>query len=209
MSLYKKWQAMMDETGAIEKDTEVGYGHNKYRAVGEAAVLNMVKPLLKKYKIIVYPINIDAKEIVNTVLTSKGEATRAVTQLIVTWQIVDTESGESMTMVSIGNGADPQDKGSGKAMTYAYKVLFQKSLMLFSGEDTDLTHSDKITEDSEFDPLKRIGKEETAILNGLLEKLPEKRKIGFYDHFQISEVSEMNIGQYVQALKMLRKATSD
>lgn len=209
MSLYKKWQAMMDETGAIEKDTEVGYGHNKYRAVGEAAVLNMVKPLLKKYKIIVYPINIDAKEIVNTVLTSKGEATRAVTQLIVTWQIVDTESGESMTMVSIGNGADPQDKGSGKAMTYAYKVLFQKSLMLFSGEDTDLTHSNKITEDSEFDPLKRIGKEETAILNGLLEKLPEKRKIGFYDHFQISRVSEMNIGQYVQALKMLRKATSD
>ena len=209
MSLYKKWQAMMDETGAIEKDTEVGYGHNKYRAVGEAAVLNMVKPLLKKYKIIVYPINIDAKEIVNTVLTSKGEATRAVTQLIVTWQIVDTESGESMTMVSIGNGADPQDKGSGKAMTYAYKVLFQKSLMLFSGEDTDLTHSNKITEDSEFDPLKRIGKEETAILNGLLEKLPEKRKIGFYDHFQISEVSEMNLGQYVQALKMLRKATSD
>ena len=32
-----------------------------------------------------------------------------------------------------------------KAMTYAYKALIQKTFCLFSGEDTDNTHSDDIT----------------------------------------------------------------
>lgn len=206
MNLYEKWQAMMDETGAIEKDTEVGFGNNKYKAVGEAAVLNMVKPLLKKYKLIVFPVDVEAKEMVDTILTSKGEATRAITQLIVTWQIVDTETGDKMEMKSIGNGADPQDKGSGKAMTYAYKVLFQKSLMLFSGEDTDNTHSDEITAKSE---PKKVDKTEVQTIKSLMTKIPGASEESLCKWLGIKKLEDMTGVHYAKAVRFLQGKLSD
>jgi hypothetical protein len=205
MNIYEKWQAMMDETGAIERDTEVGFGHNKYSAVGEKAVLNMVKPLLKKYKLIVFPVDVKAKEMVDTIITAKGEATRAVTQVIVTWQIVDTESTEKMEMMSIGNGADSQDKGTGKAMTYAYKVLFQKSLMLFSGEDTDHTHSDKITDDAES---KTVEAFEVDIIRSYIKKTPdasEEKLITWFNKGakrKIKSLEEMTAIHYAKAIRL-------
>ena len=206
MNIYEKWQAMMDETGAIEKDTEVGYGNNKYRAVGEAAVLNMVKPLLKKYKLIVFPVDVKAKEMVDNVITAKGEATRAVTQVVVTWQIVDTESGEKMEMVTVGNGADSQDKGTGKAMTYAYKVLFQKSLMLFSGEDTDNTHSDEITAKTES---KRVSKDDVQIVKTLMSKIPGSNVESLCKWLGVSTLEEMTGVHYAKAVRFLQGKLSD
>lgn len=201
-TLFQKWQDIMDETEAIAKDTEVGFGNNKYKAVGEAAVLNMVKPLLKKHKVIVIPVDVKAKEIVNTILTSKGEATRAITQLIVTWQIIDSETGESMTMTSIGNGADPQDKGSGKAMTYAYKVLFQKSLMLFSGEDTDNTHSDEITEKS---TPKKVSDAEVKIVKAMVAKIPGGTVESLTKWLKIKELEDMTPTHYAKAVEFLQQ----
>ncbi|MES1922924.1 hypothetical protein MHBO_004454 [Bonamia ostreae] len=67
-----------------------------------------------------------------------------MTSLVTTWKVVDVDSGESIEIESPGNGADTQDKGAGKAFTYAYKNAIQKMFMLFSGEDTDNDHSDKL-----------------------------------------------------------------
>lgn len=205
MNLMQKWHAMMNETEAIEKDTSVGFGKSSYRAVGEAAVLNVVKPLLKKYKLIVFPVDIQSQEIVNTILTSKGEATRAITQLIVTWQIVDTESGEKMEMKSIGNGADPQDKGSGKAMTYAYKVLFQKSLMLFSGEDTDLTHSDKIVDNS----IEKITEMDVKVIEAMVKKIPEATVESIEKWQEVDKLADLSIAQYDKVVRFLQKKMSE
>lgn len=206
MTLYQKWHAIMDETAAIEKDTEVGFGNNKYRAVGEAAVLNVVKPLLKKYKVIVFPVDIKVDEIYNTILTAKGESTRTMTQLIVTWQIVDTESGESMVMQSIGNGVDNQDKGSGKAMTYAYKVLFQKSLMLFSGEDTDLEHSEKITSERE---VERVSDTEVKTVKSMVAKIPGATVEALCSWLKIKKLEDMTAGHYAKALRFLQNKLAD
>ena len=47
--LAMKIYQVMSETVALEKDTVVGKDtKGEYRAVGEAAVLNMIKPLLIK-----------------------------------------------------------------------------------------------------------------------------------------------------------------
>jgi hypothetical protein len=67
-----------------------------------------------------------------------------VTELKVTYRIMDIESKEYQDVVGFGNGADSQDKGSGKASTYSLKNALSKTFMLFSGEDTDNTHSDDI-----------------------------------------------------------------
>lgn len=149
MNLYKKMYAVMNESEAIEKNMTVGSGKNSYKAVSEAAMLNMIKPLFKKYKLIVFPIEGDIQD--NALVWEKTDYEknvkndlRAITELKVFYKIVDIETGENEILVGFGNGADPQDKGAGKAFTYSFKSMLSKTFMLFSGEDTDNTHSDDI-----------------------------------------------------------------
>jgi len=150
LNLYKKMYAVMNESEAIEKSMTVGTGSNSYKAVSEASMLNLIKPLFKKHKLIVFPIDGEINENINTYektdsyKNTVSTTLRAVTQLKVKYKIVDTESGESETLVGFGNGADSQDKGAGKSSTYSFKNMLSKTFMLFSGEDTDNTHSDDI-----------------------------------------------------------------
>jgi len=144
---------VMAESEAIQKSMTVGKGTNSYKAVSEASMLNLIKPLFKKNKLIIFPIEGDIKDHVSVwekTDTYKGTVKndlRAVTELKVFYKIVDIESGESEILVGFGNGADPQDKGAGKALTYSFKNVLSKTFMLFSGEDTDNTHSDDIGKD--------------------------------------------------------------
>ena len=148
--LAMKIYNVMCATEAVEKDTVVGKGSKgEYKAVGEAAVLNMVKPLFKAQKLLILPVEGVITEHVDRTIAYAKEGTRAVTQLKVYFDIIDVETGESTRIVGFGNGADSQDKGSGKAFTYALKTALQKSFLMFSGEDTDNTHSDEITESTQ------------------------------------------------------------
>ena len=146
MGLYQKMHAIMCESEAIEKNMLVGDGgKNSYRAISEASVLNGVKPLLKKYGLILFPIETSITEDFKEFEGKYGTSQRFMSCLHAKYKIVDVESGEFEILETVGYGADSQDKGSGKAMTYAYKALLQKTFMLFSGEDTDNEHSDDIT----------------------------------------------------------------
>ena len=151
LKLYQKMYAVMNESEAIEKSMTVGSGNNSYKAVSEASMLNLIKPLFKKHKLIVFPIDGEISENVmiwektDTYKNTVSNNLRAITQLKVKYKIVDTESGENEILIGFGNGADPQDKGAGKSSTYSFKNMLSKTFMLFSGEDTDNTHSDDIT----------------------------------------------------------------
>jgi len=146
--LYKKMYDIMCEVETIEKAMTVGSGSYSYQAVSEKEVLNKIKPLFKKHKLIIFPIDGEIEDLALAYLkTSKGKeehTIRAITKLKVQYRIVDIESGESQDVVGFGNGADTQDKGAGKAFTYSFKSAICKSFMMFSGEDTDNTHSDDI-----------------------------------------------------------------
>ena len=146
MGLLRKIHDIMCETAALEKSMNVGSGSYSYKAVSEAAVLNEIKPLLKKYGVVILPVGVDVNERVDTFSTGKGESVRIMTQVRTTYKIIDIETGECEMLQSIGNGVDTQDKGSGKALTYAYKAMIQKTFCLFSGEDSDNEHSQDITD---------------------------------------------------------------
>ena len=139
---------VFSKTEGLVKDLSVGKGINQYKAVGEKAVLNMLKPLLKEQKLIIIPKDGDINENILEYIDGYGKnKLRAITQLKVYFTIVDCDTGEGVDIVGFGNGADSQDKGSGKAFTYAFKGALQKTFMSFSGEDTDNTHSDDIGKD--------------------------------------------------------------
>lgn len=145
MSLYEKIYAVMCDTESIDKSMTVGYGNNSYKAVSEKDMLNMIKPLLKKHRLVCLPVAGQMTESCETVETAKGATVRAITSLVAQWKIVDIDTGESEILYGFGQGADTQDKGAGKAYTYAYKNMFSKTFCIFSGEDTDNTHSDDIS----------------------------------------------------------------
>jgi hypothetical protein len=178
MGLYEKIYSVMNESAGLEKDLTVGSGASSYKAVGEKEVLNMLKPLFKKHKLIVFPVDGDISE-QNSVFdtTYKDEVTtktRNVTQIKVKFKIVDVETGESEILMGFGNGADSQDKGSGKAFTYAFKTMLSKTFMLFSGEDTDNTHSDDI---GGYTPPKADKPKDTGTANGEIISKPQANRI--------------------------------
>lgn len=152
MSLYKKIHMVMVESEAIEKNMTVGDGgKNSYKAVSEAAVLNAIKPLLKKHGLVIFPVGIKIQENFQEYQGKYGITQRFMSELHAKYKIVDIDTGEFEILETVGYGADSQDKGSGKAMTYAYKALIQKTFCLFSGEDTDNEHSDDITKKNSHD----------------------------------------------------------
>lgn len=136
-NLYKKLYEIMSETTAVAKDLTVAYKNVKYNAVSESQILDQVKPLLKKHRVLILPVETHFRQ------------EQTMTMLEAVWKVVDVDTGEFELLMSPGNGADMQDKGTGKAFTYAYKALFSKMFMLYSGEDTDNTHSDQLTADEE------------------------------------------------------------
>jgi hypothetical protein len=52
-------------------------------------------------------------------------------------------SGESIELAGYGQGVDTQDKGAGKATTYALKNTLLNMFLIPTGVDSDNTHSDE------------------------------------------------------------------
>ena len=158
-NILNKLFKIFQECEAIEKDTQVG---GQYKATSEKETLNTVKPLLKKYKVMVLPFKSELLDKQVKFYTSKGykkvgndwKEYEKMNSIIVdtikyTFNATCTESGEMYTYEAIGTGYDQADKGAGKAATYAQKIGILKLFMLFSGEDTDNTHSDDIVKGTE------------------------------------------------------------
>lgn len=162
MGLYQKIHAVMIDSEALDKSMTVGFGANSYKAISEASVLNLVKPLLKKHGLVIFPVSVHICEIKDIYNNAKGETTRLMSQVVATYKIVDIDTGEFELLATVGNGCDTQDKASGKALTYGYKALLQKTFCLFSGEDTDNTHSDAM------DKQQTYSKKETVDTNNLI-----------------------------------------
>jgi hypothetical protein len=62
---------------------------------------------------------------------------------VFTFTIWHAPSGEFLIVKAPGIGVDEQDKGPGKALTYATKNAWLKALMLKTGDDPDLTASEQ------------------------------------------------------------------
>ncbi|QHZ50674.1 ERF family protein [Paenibacillus larvae] len=127
--LYQKMLAVMEAIDYLQKDDNVKFGSTNYKAISEEKVTSTVRAELVKNKLIVFPVE----------QAHSREGTLSTVD--VKYKIVDTETGEYEILVSSGTGADTQDKGVGKAMTYAFKYLFLRTFAIPTGEDPDKTSS--------------------------------------------------------------------
>jgi hypothetical protein len=133
----------------IDKNMIVGTGKNTYKGVADKDVKKDIGEAMEKNGLCIIPINIEEEtQIDRWEETFDGNAKtkqNVFTKVKVTY-LLSHVSGEYMTLVGYGHGVDSQDKGAGKATTYALKNALLYSFMVPTGslDDTDKIHSDNI-----------------------------------------------------------------
>ena len=139
MNIFKKMKEATEKIGRVAKNLEVGFGRNMYKAVGEADVLDAVKPIEAELGIYSYPYD---REVIYqdmvTVNSGEKERVNAFFRIKVVYRFVNIDNPEEyIDIVSYGDGVDPQDKAPGKAMTYADKYALLKAYKIETGDDPD------------------------------------------------------------------------
>ena len=143
MPIHKKILEVMKDIEYLKKDDDVSYGSGSYKGLSEEKVTSVVRASLIEHGVVVYPIEqIHRREPIGT----KGSVLSIVDTK---YRLVDTEDDSSTEAVSAGSGADTQDKGVGKAMTYAFKYLFLRTFAIPTGEDPDKVSSDQLDDEDE------------------------------------------------------------
>lgn len=133
MNIYEKIAAIMQDVQYLAKDDHVKFGQTSYKALSEEKVTSIMRAELMKYKLVVFPIEQNASRTGN------------ISHVDVKYRMVNVENPEEyIEIASAGDGADTQDKGSGKAMTYAFKYMWLRTFALPTGEDPDKISSDEL-----------------------------------------------------------------
>lgn len=116
------------EIGSVSKD-----GYNKaqgYAFVGDEHIMAKAQSALADNGLCIAPSTMEHASAPNL----KG--TQAICTVCVTW-LVSHVSGEWFTIQTVGEGADPADKGAYKAMTGARKYAFRLLFNIPTGDDAE------------------------------------------------------------------------
>lgn len=136
-NIYEKIAAVMQDVQYLAKDDNVSFGQTNYKALSEEKVTVIMRSAMMKHRLVVFPIEQSA--------TRTGN----ITHVDVKYRIVNIDDpADYIEVVSCGDGADTQDKGSGKAMTYAFKYMWLRTFAIPTGEDPDKISSAQLDEEA-------------------------------------------------------------
>ena len=210
MNIFQRVAAITNELQTVAKNLEVSTGKSSYKAVSERDILDAVKPIEYKYGVYSYPVG---REITESNLlenvkeyTDRGgnttvtKSTTFMSRIKTVYRFVNVDNPEEyIETTTFAEGIDAQDKGSGKAMTYADKYALMKAYKISTGEDPDQdgskeAHYTKTTDKPSklhIDALK-----ETANKKGVdIERLNAR--------YGLSKIEDMTMAQYVECAKGL------
>lgn len=140
---------VMSEVKGMEKNTTVGSGRNAYNGVKDQDVKEVFNESLSNNGLCILPIDVqDETELTRwTEDTNYGpKQKQSVFTKVKTKYLLLHESGESIELAGYGHGIDSQDKGAGKATTYALKNCLLYTFLTPVGkiDDADSTHSEEL-----------------------------------------------------------------
>lgn len=122
----------MQDVEYLKKDDRIQFKNTNYKAISEEKVTEAVRKSLVKNNLIIIPVE------------QVHSKTDYLTTVDVKYRIIDIDTGDSVEVVSSGTGADTQDKGVGKAMTYSYKYMMLRTFAIPTGEDPDKVSSSEL-----------------------------------------------------------------
>lgn len=184
MNILEKINAISEEArGQFKPDLEK-YGKN-FRAISESAVLDVLMPLLKKYKLFYTPRITSSKLTVEKIGTGSNAAGAPIQSLVfiaecnVELSILHAGDNdakfENVVFSGWGSGVDDGDKATGKAYTAAVKYALFKGFKLQYSDDPDAKKSERIDDvgvaPEEISSKKPNKKEEPTITENMLKYL--------------------------------------
>lgn len=124
--------AVMGEVKDLPKDGM--NAEQRYAFTSESAIANAVRPLLAKHQLSILPESVTVE---HDAYQTKSGGTMNRVYAFVTYRMLHSSS-ETLTLSSVGLGADSGDKAVAKALTAAYKSLLIQTFCLGrSGTDAD------------------------------------------------------------------------
>ena len=150
INITKAIIAVMQEVKNVEKTTDVGTGSSSYKGVSDKLVKEVLQPAMVKHGLAIVPTNVDAQATTDRweeeTNYGKKQKQSTFTEVQTTYLLLH-ESGESLEIAGYGHGVDSQDKGAGKATTYALKYALLYTFLIPTGkiDDADTQHSDDIS----------------------------------------------------------------
>lgn len=137
--------AVMSEVQGIDKDMTVGSGNYGYKGVSDKAVKLKIGEAMRKNGLAILPIGVEPKTVITTYQENNKQKQSVFTE-VKTKYLLCHSSGESQEIAGYGQGVDSQDKGAGKATTYALKYALLYTFLIATGhiDDADKIHSEEI-----------------------------------------------------------------
>lgn len=151
LNIHQRMAAITAELQTVAKNLNVETGKGKgYKAVSERDVIDAVKPLEAKHGVYSYPASRRVLE--SAALESENEYNGRVTKKTTFFERIETvyrfvntdDPTDFIETTTFAEGIDSQDKGSGKAMTYADKYALMKAYKISTGDDPDQTASEDV-----------------------------------------------------------------
>lgn len=148
-NIYQRMSAITAELQTVAKNLNVETGKGKgYKAVSERDVIDAVKPLEAKHGVYSFPAS--RRVIESAALESENEYNGRVTKKTTFFERIETvyrfvntdDPTDFIETTTFAEGIDSQDKGSGKAMTYADKYALMKAYKISTGDDPDQAASE-------------------------------------------------------------------
>lgn len=124
-NLFQKISQVMKDVEYLSKDGEIKFGTTNYKAISEEKVTSTLRTSLIANGLVILPFE------------QVSGRTGNVSTVNTKYKIIDIDTGQFEVLASSGEGADTQDKGVGKAMTYAYKYMLLRTFAIPTGEDPD------------------------------------------------------------------------
>lgn len=124
LNIHQRLLAVMEAVGYVQKEEKMV--NNQYRFVSHDAVTAKIRPALIKNRVLAIPRTVSHAQ--------DGNRTEATVEV----DFINVDKPEDrITVPMFGYGIDPQDKGPGKAISYAVKYACLKALSLETGDDPE------------------------------------------------------------------------
>lgn len=150
--ISKAIQSVMTEINWVAKSMTVWSWTNSYKWVSDTDVRQLLRESMVKNWLSILPTDVQSKIQIDR-WEEEDQYSKSIPKAMKSKQSVFTEvmtryillhsSWESITLAWYWHWVDTQDKGAGKATTYALKNTLLNMFLIPTGVDTDNTHSDE------------------------------------------------------------------
>lgn len=208
-NIFQKINKVMNDVKYLMKDDKVVTNAKtgaSYKAISEEKVTSELRKAMIKHGIVIIPIEMITKREDETLKDFQGnDKVNRITTVETRYRIQNIDDKDDYIIaVSAGTGVDTQDKGVGKAMTYAYKYLLLRTFAIPTGEDADQISSEVYSSQFQTQKTKITEAEESELRIRIKESnVPTARVVNVLNEYGYKTLQEIEESKYVEVTQKI------